>query len=269
MDDFKNYLSPDYDDSFDVDELDEKGNSKEKINNNNMISTPINQINPSNMSTPFGNFGSTTSFTPNPQPWNQVKPNTSSPSYSSLGGTDNTGMAFKGTGTIMGNNAVEIDRSKKIIVCDFLDCIVETLSSNGVPGLIPRDIYDLKPKFDAWNKLSAFNPEGIVVLVPINLIPETNGFKENWLLTIDYFCASLCSFLRIPFGSCTAATYDPGISKTETLGCVVDSMGIDKKDIVNIGIYSGVNGQSNRDKVAADIVGVTYVDLVDLINKMF
>lgn len=267
----KDFLYPDYDDSFDVEEVDEKGkeidsNSK---NNNNMVSGTMQSFGtPSQQASPFGASPVFSNPSPTSYRWGGGVDNNKVDFSKGLGNPDNTGMGFKPSSNNIGNQKEEINRNKKVVICDFLDCVAESLSSNGVPGLLPRDMYDLKPRFEVWSKLCAFNPEGVAVLVPINLIPTTNGYRENWLLTIDYFCASLCSYLRLPFGSCSAITYDPGVSKTETLECVVNTLGMDKGDLVNIGIYSGINGQSNCDIEAATRVGVDYVDLVRLINNM-
>lgn len=165
----------------------------------------------------------------------------------------------------------QIDRNKKVIFCDFLDCIVETYQSNGQSGLLPRDIYDLKPRFDVWAKLSAFNPERIYVMVPRNLLPSTNG-PDAWTMTLNYFCCSLSAFIRVPFNCCQILVQQIlGQPKENIINSIISdpNFPVPKEKIVSIGIYSGENGQSNRDIMAAQICGIDYIDLNRLINNMY
>lgn len=163
-----------------------------------------------------------------------------------------------------------INRNKKVIFIDFLDGICETLNSNQVPGFLPRDIYDLAPRFDVWQKLSAFNPERIYIMIPKNLLPSTNG-ANGWEIALNFFCCSLSSFLRVPFTNCQVLVGSViGQSKESLMLSVIDDpkKPIRREDIVSIGIYSGYNGQADTDKKAAEHCCVDYVDLYNLLNNM-
>ncbi len=163
-----------------------------------------------------------------------------------------------------------INRNKKVIFIDFLDCICETLNSNQVPGFLPRDIYDLAPRFDVWQKLSAFNPERIYIMIPKNLLPSTNG-ANGWEIALNFFCCSLSSFLRVPFTNCQVLVGSViGQSKESLMLSVIDDpkKPIKREDIVSIGIYSGYNGQPDTDKHAAENCRVDYIDLYNLLNNM-
>lgn len=165
----------------------------------------------------------------------------------------------------------QINRNKKVIFCDFLDCIVETYQSNGQSGLLPRDIYDLKPRFEVWAKLAAFNPERIYIIVPRNLLPSTNG-PDAWTVTLDYFCCSLSAFIRVPRYCCQILVQQLlGQPKESIIQTIINmpNFPVKKEEIISIGIYSGENGQSNRDILAAQICGIDYVDLNRLINNMY
>jgi len=165
----------------------------------------------------------------------------------------------------------QINRNKKVIFCDFLDCIVETWQSNGQSGLLPRDIYDLKPRFEVWAKLAAFNPEKIYIMVPRNLLPSTNG-PDAWTMTLNYFCCSLSAFIRVPFTCCQILVQQMlGQPKESIIQSIINipNFPVKKEDMICIGIYSGENGQSNRDILAANICGLDYVDLNRLINNMY
>ena len=133
---------------------------------------------------------------------------------------------------------------------------------------MPRDIYDLKPRFEVWSKIQAFNPEIVYSLIPINLIPNTNG-AEGWIKTLEYFCCSLSAFLRVPYTNCKILAQTAiGQPKEELINSIL-SQGINRNDAIYIGIYSGLAGQSNRDLLAAERCHIDYVDLGVLLNNMY
>ncbi len=207
----------------------------------------------------FGSGGTTSSpFGGSSNPWGGNN-------KSSIWGTPGGGTTWGGQNN---SQKEQINREKKIIFCDFLDCIVETLDSQGRPGYLPRDIYDLKPRFEVWSKIQAFNPEIVYSLIPINLIPNTNG-AEGWIKTLEYFCCSLSAFLRVPYTNCKILAQTAiGQPKEELINSIL-SQGINRNDAIYIGIYSGLAGQSNRDLLAAQRCQIDYVDLGVLLNNMY
>lgn len=273
----KTFIPPDYeeeddDDLYDVDELSEdEGECETYLDENlkeekqNMITTP-----------PFPN--STQSTIPR---WGQQNnPGTTTfpwQNQTSQGGMwgGNTGSWKPGGntptwGTSQNTQKEQINRSKKVIFIDFLDGIVETFNSNQVPGFLPRDIYDITPRFDVWQKLSAFNPERVYIMVPKNLLPSTNG-AQGWEATLTYYCCALSSFLRVPYTNCQILVGSViGQSKESLMLSVIDdkTKPINRADIVCIGIYSGCNGQPDVDIRAATECGVDYIDLYNLLNNM-
>ena len=200
---------------------------------------------------------STSSFWSQPQ--QQSQPKWGAPSWGNNSSTTQSGGL---------NGKIEIDRTKRVIITDFLDIIVETFQSNGVPGLIPRGIYDLKPRFDVWSKLNAFNPEKIYILS--TLTPDAMS-SESWNVTYAYYCQCLSSFLRLQHYSCQVVMQGYGTSKAYVISSLLCSIGgnIEAKDAVYIGLNSGMCGQSNQDKLAAEISGIDYIDLNQLLNNMY
>lgn len=202
-------------------------------------------------------------------PWQQPNNNTGGSMWGSGVGTWKPG----GTGSTWGQSTApkeSINRNKKVIFIDFLDCICETLNSNQVPGYLPRDIYDLAPRFDVWQRLSAFNPERIYIMVPKNLLPSTNGANVQEII-LNFFCCSLSSFLRVPFTNCQVLVGSViGQSKESLMLSVIDDpkKPITRSEIVSIGIYSGYNGQPDTDRRAAENCHVDYIDLYNLLNNM-
>lgn len=284
----KNYIPPDYSDEnreigevfdealdegeTDEDEgkiessLDEQGKQEPKVNQPSMSSNVFGQ--PSTAPASGGGFGSAPSspFTPSfgggSSPWQQRQ-------GGSIWGQGSGGGNIWG-GSSTNTQKEQINRDKQIIFCDFLDCVVETYDSQGRPGYLPRDIYDLKPRFEVWQKLAAFNPKQVYAMIPVNLMPNTNG-DESWIKTLEYFCCALSAYLQLPPGSCRILAQTLiGQPKEDLIASILHSgLTINRKDAIYVGIYSGLAGQSNKDQVAADRCGIDYLDLGMLLNNMY
>ena len=277
-----NYIPPDYSDEdikddtesdFDEDITeedegiiealeDEKHKEEEKnTSRKEMISTPFSDTG----STPWGSGGSSTPSSP----WTQQNSGSSiwqqKPSWGSGGSsTPSWGSNFGGSNS----QKEQIPRQKKVVFCDFLDCMMETYQSNGLPGLRPRGLYDLKPRFNVWEKLMAFNPQQIFALIPPNTINTTNG-ASGWDVTLAYWCCALSDFLGIPFTNCQVLSQSQvGQPKELAILQAIQQYNIPKTDCVYVGIYSGVSGQSDRDISAARVSDIDYIDLNTLLNSM-
>lgn len=280
------YLPPDYedDDDDDLDDYDEdidEDGEEEAIENyldNNQSK------NNSTMTTPFGNtttpWGSNPSQTPTwgsnsnntSNPWNNN--NNNSPGF--WGNNSNNPWQKPNWGSGGWNNSSgsnwnigekkSIDRNKRIIFCDILDCLVETYQSNGKPGLLPRGIYDIKFRFDVWDKLACFNPEKIFAMVPRSLLNSSN--EVSWKALLEYVVCSLSEYLRAPYHVCQVLLQtEIGQPKENMMMQVLDDL--DKNKIIQIGVNSGLYGQNNRDQVAANICGIDYIDLSTFMNSYF
>lgn len=271
----KVYIPPDYDGDDDDDDniLDEDEGTIETYYDNKFIAeekekpkmnTPVFPNQPPTSTPRWGQSAGTTTF-----PWQ----NQQTPAGGMWGGTGGSTWRPGGSTTPAWGQTTQkepINRNKKVIFIDFLDGIVETLNSNGSPGFLPRDIYDLTPRFDIWQRLSAFSPERVYIMIPKNLLPSTNG-AQGWEATLTYFCCALSSFIRVPYTNCQILVGSViGQSKESLILSVINDKNrpIFKKDVVCLGIYSGYNGQPDIDKRAAEICGVDYVDLYNLINNM-
>lgn len=304
---FKEYLKPDYsseeppydsgddDDDNDINEVDE-GEEDEKIekvvkgqkelNEKIMQQTPFGQS-VGGGSTWGGNQPSTSPWNTNggsswggnnnqQYPW-QPKPaggsswgNSGGSSWggSSWGGNNNSPGSSWGNNT--GNGKKEIDRQKQVIFCDVLDCLVETFQSNGKPGLLPRGIYDIRLRFEVWDKILCFNPDKVYAMVPRNLILSSNG-SDSWKIMLEYIVCALSEYLRVPYDHCQILVQsDFGQSKDRMMDAVISkTRGFRKDAAIQIGLESGLYGQSNRDILAAEKVGIDYIDLGQLLNLYF
>lgn len=266
------YIPPDYNEEEDCDDDDitsidegQEENLLDGIMQDDNVTTPLNSTTPPFTIPRWGQPQQQQSNTP--PPW-QKPPFQSN--NSSWGQQNNIGSNSWGSWRPQPTSREELNRRKKVIFIDFLDCIVETFQSNQTPGYLPRDIYDLTPKFNVWQKLAALNPEKIYILIPRNLLPTTNG-APGWEATLTYYCCSLSSFIRIPYTACQVLVQSViGQSKESIMLSVIDDSEkpIDRSTILSIGIYSGLNSQSDVDKRSAEICGVDYVDLYQLLNMV-
>lgn len=279
------YLSPDYsgideeeddDESFDdiLEEDDEDEGITESILDNTLKkeenpkmfeessgsnNQPSSSVWTSSNNSPWTNNNNNSSWPPsNNSPWSNSFGSNKSPwsNNSTLGGTN--------------NGKSEINRNKKFVFCDFLDCLMETYQSNGNPGLLPRDIYDIKPRFNVWSRISAFNPEKVFILFPTNFIPNTNS--SNWEYMLTYFTKAFEAFVRSSGNTCNVASIaysQEQNPKSNVIMECINTLGIKKEDSIYIGVYSGGSGQSNVDLVAANYCGIDYVDLNNLLNNMY
>ena len=287
------YLSPDYDkddeddDDLIDEEIDEDGedgitenfldNQENLKNSKPMVTTP---------------FGGNSSPTPTPswgQPqqnpiWGSGNNNNSSPwsntqNNGSIWGSSGNSSTWNSSNRAWGSSwnsspnwgssseKKEINREKKVIICDVLDCLVETYQSGGRPGLLPRGIYDIKFRFDVWDKIACFNPEKIFAMVPISLINCSNGINSCKVL-LEYIICSLSEYLKIPYQVCQVLLQtEIGQSKEELIKLGLS--GIPKEDVICLGINSGMYGQNNRDQLAAKNCGVDYIDLATFLNSYY
>ena len=286
----KTYLKPDYDDDFDDsdfdEDIDEDGedelienflDKQENLKNNSSKMMPNSAF---STSTPWGNPQNTN--TPGSL-WNNSNPSpTSSPIWGSnqpSGGSwgSNVGQNLWNNNrpnNTWGNNSwsnlntdkKEINRKKKIIFCDVLDCLVETYQSCGKPGLLPRGIYDIKFRFDVWDKLACFNPEKIFAMVPRSLINSSN--ENSWMVLLEYIVCSLSEYLRSPYQVCQILLQTKiGQPKEDTMVGVLK--GLNKDDVIHLGVNSGLYGQNNKDQIAAMRCGIDYIDLATFMNSYY
>lgn len=288
----KTYLTPNYDDDFDdVDfdeDIDEEGEDevvenfldkqKNLTDNSNKMTTASSNFGSSPSSPTWGSNSNNSSLWNNPStpsspawgtPQNNIWGNNN---WGNSGGSSWGSRPTSGWGNT-GNNwsgslgeKKEINRNKRIIFCDVLDCLVETYQSCGKPGLLPRGIYDIKFRFDVWDKLACFNPEKIYAMVPKSLLNSSND--SSWIVLLEYIVCSLSEYLRSPYQVCQILLQtEIGQPKEETMFGVL--RGLNKDEVIHLGVNSGLFGQNNKDQVAAIKCGIDYIDLATFMNSYY
>ena len=123
---------------------------------------------------------------------------------------------------------------------------------------------------EVWDKILCFNPNKVYAMVPRNLILSSNG-SDSWKIMLEYIVCALSEYLRVPYDHCQILVQnDFGQSKDRMMDAVISkTRGFDKNSAIQIGLESGLYGQSNRDILAAEKVGIDYIDLGQLLNIYF
>lgn len=284
--DYSDVITPDEDDDDDLDdddyELDDEededpaeleeeleNQKRETLREHPVTQQQSNFINPQpkpTMSTPTWPTGTSTPGTPwgsgtqttfgqwnqpagNSMPWGQ-KPGSTWPSSGTTPGWGNNSTAQKET----------LNRSKRVIICDVLDCLVSTLDGPQKTGLIPRGIWDICNRLDVWSALRRFtNIERIYAMIPRSLILNSSG-ADSWAAFLNYEACALGEFLRIPTSYIQILTQRHiSQSKYDMIKAITEN--IDKEDIVYIGLQSGHPGQNSADIDCANSLGIDYIDL--------
>ena len=281
------YLPPAYDDDDeddfdddDFDEIDEDGEDEATENyldnsqKSNTMSMPFNTSQQQSVWGTSGNQGTGSIWGSNNNSGNSFfGQSNNQPAWGNSGNTwrPSSGPTWgSGSGSNIwngvGGEKKSIDRTKRIIFCDVLDCLVETYQSNGKPGLLPRGIYDIKFRFDVWDRLACFNPEKIFAMVPRALINSSNN--ASWRSFLEYTVCSLSEYLRTPYQVCQILLQtEIGQPKEDMMMKVLG--GLDKTSIIQIGVNSGLYGQNNRDQIASMKCGIDYIDLATFMNSYY
>lgn len=265
----------DYDEGEEEEKMEKLTKEQEKLKEKIMTQTPFGQpVGGGASSSPWSqNNNSSPWEQSNNSPWGQN--NNSSPwgQNKSTWGTStgptwgNTGNTWGGANSVGGKK--EIDRQKEVIFCDVLDCLIETLASNGKPGLLPRGIYDIRLRFEVWDKIACFNPQKVFAMIPRNVILSSNGYN-SWLVLLEYVICSLSEYLRVPYGHCQILTQkDFNQGKDILMSAALEKEQMKKENAIQIGLESGLYGQSNRDFIASQKIGIDYVDLGQLMNMYY
>lgn len=158
---------------------------------------------------------------------------------------------------------------KRVVICDALDCLVESYDSAGKPGIIPRALWDLKPRFDIWEKIRSFNPIRVYIIFPnYDLIPSLGG-KSSTDIALAYLRRSLSAYLRIPERDCSVLRQMQQHTPKENFLLSVNREWKNLDEIVYVGIYSGKYGLSDGDIQAAHQVGMDYIDVFNLLQGYY
>lgn len=184
--------------------------------------------------------------------WN---PKPATPSWNP-GGVNTSGWGIKQTPS---QNALTLDRTKRVILCDVMDCLVCTEAGPSQPGLVPRGPWDIFNRLDVWKSFRRFSYiERVYAMIPKDFVPKNTS--RGWIACLDNVALSLADFLHIPDQA--VQIISPSFiaqPKEDMVSVIID--GIPKESIVYIGTQSGFQGQSSIDFDTATALGIDYIDL--------
>lgn len=178
---------------------------------------------------------------------------------------------FRPQGAPLPQNLV---RQKRVVIINLLDCLYEPWDTTGKPNILPRGIFDLKPRFDSWDRLASLNPTYVVVFSSLqDAIPSFSNVGETQA-SLEYFKQSLGTYLRLP------ETHILIVECRNNCGLYSDRermqmkqsikvCGFDLSDVLMIGIYSGKWGLSNKDLELASFLGIDFMDLYGLLDGRY
>jgi hypothetical protein len=224
-------------------------------------------------------WGTSSSSAPKKNPWEKDEQKKWSPSSSGSG--LGTGSLWSGGNRIWENKtnpspppgqvvSEKPRERKKAVIVDLLDCLYESWDSGGKPGVIPRAMFDLKPKFEAWDKVASFAPEKVYVIFPADEILPSLGDQMCIKATIEYIQRCLGTYFRLDAkrGICFLRQMKKWVGKERVIHSVVDDWKT-VKEIVYIGTNTGRWGLSSRDIDAAHHEGIDYIDLYNLLDNKY
>lgn len=169
---------------------------------------------------------------------------------------------------VTSNQRKELPRAKKVVICDVLDGLMESIQSGGRPGLIPRGIYDSRIKFEVWDKLGCLGVEFVYGY------SDVQTYSDDWSALCNYILRGLAQYLRLPAGNCRSVVQ---MSYHQSKSSVIESVlmtlkqttGYQKEDILMVGIGSGFANQNDRDLKISTELGIDYIDLGQFLSLYF
>lgn len=184
-------------------------------------------------------------------------PKPAAPSWNP-GGVNTNGWGIKPNATTS-QNALTLDRTKRVILCDVMDCLVCTEAGPSQPGLVPRGPWDIFNRLDVWKAFRRFNYiERVYAMIPKDFVPKNTS--AGWITCLDNIALSLADFLHIPDQAVQIVS--PKFiaqPKEDMVRLIIDKIPLES--IVYIGTQSGFQGQSSIDLDVATELGIDYIDL--------
>lgn len=173
-----------------------------------------------------------------------------------------------------GGNAGSLNRNKRIIFTDLLDCVIESYQ----PPQQPRGMYDIRIKFPVWDKLACFSPDYIFILSNQRLDSEVA--EKYYYVLSQYVSWALADYVRIPVNNCRCLISNgfdrnskytkpgTGLIHAALKKYVPDcAKNYKKGDMIVIGAASGGLNQSDRDARMAAKFGCDYLSIEQLLRS--
>ena len=181
---------------------------------------------------------------------------------------DNNSSWWSSTQQDKGTKATKIGH-RDVVICDALDCLFESYTSGGRPNVNPRAVFDLRPRFDVWDRLASLSPNIVCVMFPNQSSIPSFGSSKEFKVVIEYVLLCLSSYLRIDRNSCVALqAMRPNQPKDKLIKSALNLTGISKENTVYVGVYGGDWDLSDSDKLVAERSGVDFMSIFKLLGKV-
>lgn len=262
-----------------LEELEEDEGRIEKILDSQMSSSSS-----SGGSAPFPTGGwSPSSQAPQTKPWEQN--NNSNSGVGSWNWSGGGGSSWKNpswnqqsqpsTSQTGSNRQQSLDvrgLRRRAVILDVLDGLYESWEANGKPNILPRAIFDLKPKFEVWEKLQVFSPTKLYVIFPPNEMIPSFGNPEASGIAQEYVAHCISTYLRIPRRDCQIfQQMIQGVPKERILQSIIKdwTQGVgpnvgNQQELIYVGAHSGLYDMGTMDFDAAKNVGIDFMNLYNL-----
>jgi hypothetical protein len=260
--------------------LDEQAAFNDNLQESNNTNNNFNMSNSFGSTPPWSSgSGNNTNSTPwsnnntSSTPW-QNNSNSWKPSGNSWGTWGSNNSTWNSSNNNQINQAAD-ETSKKVghrdvVIIDALDGLVESYMSDGKPNVVPRAIYDMKFKFDIWDRVAALSPRVVCIILPAEKSVPSLGNSASASAAMEYLASSLSVYLKIPRENCIVfRQMNQTQLKDNVIKAAINTTRVRKRNqIIYLGVYCGDWGLSTADLDAANRCKVDCISIYKLLGKI-
>jgi hypothetical protein len=142
--------------------------------------------------------------------------------------------------------------------------------SDGKPNVVPRAIYDMKFKFDIWDRVAALSPRVVCIILPAEKSVPSLGNSASASAAMEYLASSLSVYLKIPRENCIVfRQMNQTQLKDNVIKAAINTTRVRKRNqIIYLGVYCGDWGLSTADLDAANRCKVDCISIYKLLGKI-
>ena len=167
-------------------------------------------------------------------------------------------------------------KGQKILFADLDGTLIETYTGKQ----FPQGIWDMKFKFDVWDKIKEMSPDYLFIVTNQGGIGRFVS-EEDFEAKLDYVTAAIKHYIKNNTFLAADAIYCPSIEKDDPLRKPNPGMleylynryelnKYSKTEMCMIGDASGLPGNfSDSDKKTAENFGIKYIDVNDFLKISF
>lgn len=154
---------------------------------------------------------------------------------------------------------------KRILVVDLVDVLIETMLSQGHPGMQMRGVWDLRLRFEVWSKIRTLKMNSIIVIAPSSFTDANSQFS----VVLEYSLTCLSDFLSYPSNQIFVIGEDYGNFGYNIMEGKLNSLISDRDLAMWLGVRSVSPGQGRIEYIQKEgtnefiekFMGVDYVEV--------